>query len=159
VRVLGCDPSKRASGLVILEEWDLLWWEVVSNPSEVDFVEAGMVAAKVARRAYNEYHPRWVGVEHGVVGPNQKLSINHAMLVGALLATCHFPQARTFWINPQDTKMAMCPKGKLRDKKEMVAAACQRVAGFPVGETQVTQEAIADACGVAHAARLLARAG
>jgi Holliday junction resolvasome RuvABC endonuclease subunit len=154
--ILGCDPSKRATGLAVLDEWQLIYWEVVSNPSEVDFVEAGMVAAKVARRVYNDYHPQTVGVEMGVVGPNQRLSINHSMLIGAFLATCHFPSRKLWVVNPQDTKVALCPKGKKRDKDEMVAAACRRVAGFPSGQSQTIREAIADACGVAHAARLLA---
>lgn len=131
----------------------------MSNPSEVDFVEAGRVAARVAKEAYRQHRCSFIGVEHGVVGPNQRLSINHAMLVGAFLATCHFPASKLHLVNPQDTKMAMCPKGKKRDKKEMVATAGHRVRGFPTGETQVIQEAVADACGVARAAYLLAGYG
>lgn len=159
MKILGVDPSLRATGLALVEfpGMKVLFHTWFNLPSAKD-VDETWIARNIIRLGI----PHWgdadmIGVEHAYLGKGSvRTFYRQGLLIGSLLGS--LPEAhdcKVFHINPIQTKMSLGLSGKA--KKHEVVRKVEEVSRIEFEEkaTQGYREAVSDAIGVATATHIL----
>lgn len=134
MRILGLDPSLRATGWIVIESGKALGWGVIKTKG--DLKESLFFIRNEINRIINEFSPKIAVMESVIYHRNAKVAITLGAVRGVILITLYDNGVDVFEVEPTRLKLGSTRYG--RASKEQVSYILRNVFSLPEVEDHIT---------------------